>query len=44
VAARFERILTAFDTAAHSAALSVLPQREMPGLNLPGQRPAAVFE
>lgn len=44
VAARFERILGAFDTAAHSAALSVLPQREMPGLNLPGQRPAAVFE
>jgi NAD(P)-dependent dehydrogenase (short-subunit alcohol dehydrogenase family) len=44
VAARFERILAAFDSAAHSQALSVLPQREIPGLNLPGQRPAAVFE
>ena len=41
VAARFERILAAFDSAAHSQALSVLPQREIPGLNLPGQRPAA---
>ncbi|HEY2051313.1 MAG TPA: SDR family NAD(P)-dependent oxidoreductase [Caulobacteraceae bacterium] len=44
VAARFERILEAFDSAAASPALAVLPKREMPGLNLAGQRPAAVFE
>jgi NAD(P)-dependent dehydrogenase (short-subunit alcohol dehydrogenase family) len=43
VEARFERILAAFDSAAASSALSVLPQRDVPGLNLPGQR-AAVFE
>ena len=44
VEARFDRILAAFDSAAVSPALSVLPKREMPGLNLPGQGPGAVFE
>jgi NAD(P)-dependent dehydrogenase (short-subunit alcohol dehydrogenase family) len=42
VAARFERILAAFDTAAASPALAILPQRELPGLNL--ATPPAVFE
>jgi NAD(P)-dependent dehydrogenase (short-subunit alcohol dehydrogenase family) len=44
VAARFDRILAGFDSAAASAALAALPKREMPGLNLPGQRTGAVFE
>ena len=43
-AARFDRILAAFDSAAASPALSALPKREMPGLNLPGQQTGAVFE
>jgi NAD(P)-dependent dehydrogenase (short-subunit alcohol dehydrogenase family) len=43
-AARFDRILAAFDSAAASPALSALPKREMPGLNLPGQSVGAVFE
>ncbi len=33
--ARFDRILAAFDKSTHSPALSVLPERVMPGLALP---------
>jgi NAD(P)-dependent dehydrogenase (short-subunit alcohol dehydrogenase family) len=40
VAARFERILAAFDAASASPALSVLPARELVGPTALGQRPA----
>jgi NAD(P)-dependent dehydrogenase (short-subunit alcohol dehydrogenase family) len=42
VAARFERILAAFDAAAASPALASMPERSLPGIV--GGSPAAVFD
>jgi NAD(P)-dependent dehydrogenase (short-subunit alcohol dehydrogenase family) len=42
VAARFDRILAAFDSAAASPALAALPERAMPGTG--GGSPGAVFD